>query len=65
MIVNQQYLTIEEVAEMLRVKSTTVTAWCRAGKLTAFKQPGGKRWLVNAKELSAMQKQQTKSHGNA
>ena len=52
----EQNLTIEEIASAMRVERQTVWLWCRAGKLQAFKV--GKRWLVQAKSLEALQRKQ-------
>lgn len=38
---NDKVLTPEEVAVMFRVDPKTVTRWAAAGKLAAFKTPGG------------------------
>ena len=45
------YLTVTEVAEVLRVKPATVYDLCRSGDLPAF-QPL-KAWLVKASDLEA------------
>jgi excisionase family DNA binding protein len=58
----QDFLTIEEAADILRLKRATVWGLCRDGKLPAFKLPGGKRWLIDRKELLALQKQQKKNY---
>ena len=52
----KQNLTIEEIANIMRVERQTVWLWCRAGKLQAFKM--GKRWLVDAESLAALQRKQ-------
>jgi len=44
---NNRYYTAEELAEIYRVKPTTVTRWAREGR-TEMKnaQKIGKRWLL-------------------
>lgn len=36
----QEYLTLDEVSQLLRVRPRTIHAWVQSGKLRAFK-PGG------------------------
>ena len=42
-------LTVDEVAEYLRVSRATICRWCGTGKLPAFKV--GKSWRVQQKDL--------------
>ncbi len=48
----EEVLTVQEVAEMLRTTPATVYAWCRAGKLPAFKI--GQQWRIRARALEEM-----------
>lgn len=47
-----EVLTVQEVAEILRTTPATVYAWCRAGKLPAFKI--GQQWRIRRKALDDM-----------
>lgn len=51
-LVPEQLLTVEEIAERLRVHSETVRQWLRDGRLKGFR-PGGKRagWRVTEADL--------------
>ena len=42
-------LTVQEVADYLKVSRTTVWRWCNEGKLAAFKI--GRGWRVHRTEL--------------
>lgn len=46
----EQYYTLEEVSEILRVSYLTVYRWIRAGKLYAFK--AGKQYRVSKEEVN-------------
>jgi len=46
---NEQYYTIEEVAEMLKVVYLTVYRWIQDGKLKAYK--AGKQYRINKTDL--------------
>ena len=48
----QRLLTVKEVAEYLRVTTTTVRRWCAAGKLPAFQI--GHQWRIDGEELERM-----------
>jgi len=48
----QRLLTVKEVAEYLRVTTTTVRRWCTAGKLPAFQI--GHQWRIDGDELERM-----------
>jgi len=48
----EEVLTVQEVASMLKTTPATVYAWCRAGKLPAFKI--GQQWRIRAKVLEEM-----------
>lgn len=45
----EQYYTIEEVAEMLKVAYLTVYRWIQAGKLIAYK--AGKQYRIKKQDL--------------
>ncbi|RRR72833.1 MAG: DNA-binding protein [Candidatus Viridilinea halotolerans] len=49
-------LTVDEVADYLRVSRATVCRWCASGKLPAFKI--GKGWRVRHGELEGFIRQQ-------
>lgn len=40
---NEKLMTPQEVAQLFRVDPKTVTRWAKAGKLSAFRTPGGHR----------------------
>jgi excisionase family DNA binding protein len=46
---NGQVLTVQEVAEFLKVSQTTVWRWCQSGKLPAFRV--GQQWRIHGREL--------------
>ena len=48
----EEVLTVQEVAELLKTTPATVYAWCRAGKLPAFKI--GQQWRIRAGALYRM-----------
>jgi excisionase family DNA binding protein len=52
----EEVLTVQEVAEMLKITPATVYAWCRAGKLPAFKI--GQQWRIRARALEEMMRHQ-------
>lgn len=47
-----EVLTVQEVAALLRTTPATVYAWCRAGKLPAFKI--GQQWRIRTRALQSM-----------
>ncbi len=47
-----EILTVQEVAEYLKVSRTTVWRWCNKGKLPAFK--AGRSWRVHRSEIKKM-----------
>lgn len=49
MSLKDQILTVEEVAEILRVTPRTVAEWSRAGDLPGFKM--GRNWLFFEDDL--------------
>lgn len=58
---NQQdeYLTIEEVAEKLKVKKVTIYRMARRGQLPAMKF--GRVWRINSQKLSELFEKRLKS----
>jgi excisionase family DNA binding protein len=50
-----EVLTVQEVAALLRTTPATVYAWCRAGKLPAFKI--GQQWRIRARALEGIMQQ--------
>ena len=51
-----EMLTVDEIAEYLRVSRATICRWCGTGKLPAFKI--GKSWRVQKKDLERFINQQ-------
>jgi len=51
---NIEYLTIEEVAELLRVSYLTVYRWIQANKLIAYK--AGKQYRIKKSDLEEYMK---------
>ena len=47
-------LTLKEVAAMLRVSTRSVRNWVHAGKLRAWKTPGGAKWRVDRAEIERL-----------
>jgi excisionase family DNA binding protein len=47
-----EVLTVQEVAALLKTTPATVYAWCRAGKLPAFKI--GQQWRIRSGALFKM-----------
>lgn len=45
-------LTVQEVAELLKVSQATVWRWCQSGKLPAFRV--GQQWRIRAVDLQAV-----------
>lgn len=46
-----EYLTVEEVAKILRLKKPSVWKLCKTGKIKAKKLPGSNKWLISSNEL--------------
>ena len=44
------FLTIEEIAEDLKVERKTVVSWITSGRLIAIKPGGGRLWRVRLKD---------------
>ena len=49
---NDEYLTPDEVAEMLHMNRTTVQWWCRDGRIPATKI--GSRWRIPLSAITGM-----------
>jgi len=49
-------LTVEQVAIILKVSKATVWAMCKTGRLPAIKLPGSRRWLISKRELEKLHK---------
>lgn len=47
-----EVLTVQEVAQLLKTTPATVYAWCRAGKLPAFKI--GQQWRIRSGALERL-----------
>ncbi len=54
-------LTVEQIAEILKVSKATVWNMCKKGSLPAFKLPHSRRWLVSRKDLEKLQKELKKN----
>ncbi len=55
---DDENLTVEQVAEMLKVSNATVWIWCKRGILRgAFKLPGSRAWRISNKELEKQKKE--------
>ncbi len=48
----EEVLTVQEVAKLLKTTPATVYAWCRAGKIPAFKI--GQQWRIRGGALDRM-----------
>lgn len=46
-----EFLTVEEVAKLLRLKKQSIWKLCKTGKIQAKKIPGSNKWLINSDEL--------------
>lgn len=50
-----EILTVQEVAEYLKLSRTTIWRWCNEGKLSAFK--AGRGWRIHRSEVEKIIKQ--------
>jgi excisionase family DNA binding protein len=50
-------LTVEQVAKTLKVSRATVWNMCKRGTLPAFKLPHSRRWLISLKDLEKLKKE--------
>lgn len=57
-IENIPYLTVDEVAGILRIHKATATRWIKEHKLPAMKI--GRRWLVAQKDFDELRSQEAK-----
>lgn len=46
-----EYLTVQEVADRLRVSRQAVSQWCRTGELKAIR--AGRSWRITTEDLAA------------
>lgn len=49
-----EFVTVEEVAKQLRVHEDTIRDWCRTGQLRATKV--GKQWRIKPQDIAAFMK---------
>lgn len=54
-------LTVEQVAEILKVSRATVWNWFKRHTLPAFKLPGSRRWLISSKDLEKLKNELKKN----
>ncbi len=59
---DDENLTVEQVAEILKVSKATVWSMCKRHALPAFKLPGTRRWLISSKDLDRLKKELKKYH---
>jgi excisionase family DNA binding protein len=50
-MLSKPMLTVHEIADLLKMRESTVRAWIRDGDLRAFKM--GRDWRVSVKDLEA------------
>ncbi len=55
----EEILTVQEVAEYLRLSRATIWRWCNEGKLQAFKV--GRGWRIHRSEVQTIVEQNHKS----
>jgi excisionase family DNA binding protein len=48
---SNEFFTVSEVADLLKVERRTVIRWICAGRLKAFKPGGGRFWRVHQRDL--------------
>ena len=60
---DQRVLTVQEVAEMLKVSQATVWRWCQSGKLPAFRV--GQQWRIRAVDLGAVMNARERNAGTS
>lgn len=56
-MVDDELLTLPQIAQMLRVNPSTVRLWVREQRLAAHKA-GGRKWLVRRGDLERMLEEQ-------
>lgn len=61
---DEENLTVEQVAQILRVSRQTVWVRCKQGNLPAFKLPGSRRWLFAKKDLEKLQRERKNVYAN-
>ena len=60
---SRDVLTVDEVADYLRVHGETVRRWCRSGELTAAKV--GRTYRIRAADLDAWWQEHTRTAQDA
>lgn len=53
-------LTVEQVAAILHISTQTVCIRCKKRQLPAFKLPGSRRWLISKRDLEKLLREQKK-----
>jgi excisionase family DNA binding protein len=59
-----QFLTVEQIAGLLKVEGVTVRRWVSAGRLRAFRPAGGRLWRVHAIDFQRFVKGGSKGQAN-
>jgi excisionase family DNA binding protein len=59
-----EYLTIDQVAEYLKLSKQTVWKRCKEGSLPAFKLPPSRKWYIARKDLEKFVKEQKLVYAN-
>jgi len=59
---NQEFLTVKEVASMLRISKISIWRWLKSGKLPGFKL--GKEWRIPRKDLDKSLEEKIKINVN-
>lgn len=55
---DDQTLTVEQVAKDLKLSKATVWAWCKRGILRgAYKMPGSRKWLISQREYEKQRRE--------
>ena len=57
----KKMLTVQQAAERLEISDRGVVHLIKAGKLTAEREPDGRRWLIGAKELTDCIRERSKA----
>jgi excisionase family DNA binding protein len=59
-----RFLTVEQIAGILKVERVTVRRWIAAGRLRAFRPAGGRLWRVQAADFLRFVKGGSKGQAN-
>ena len=59
-----QFLTVEQIAGLLKVERVTVRRWIAAGRLRAFRPAGGRLWRVQEADFQRFVKGGSKGQLN-